>query len=159
MTQKQNAFTLIELVIVIAIVTVISVVILPLLQTGFDAYFTERDLSDADWQGNLALERMTRDIRSIPATTVITTATSSQFTFVDSTNTAVSYTLSGTSLMRNGLTLANNVNAVTFAYYNSTGAVTAVIANIDYVNVTLNVLDNSTDLTLFSTMNLRNVMG
>lgn len=153
---KQNAFTLIELVIVIAILAVLSVIILPVLDSGFNAYFKGRNLVNANWQGSLAMSRMTRDIRDIPSSNAISTATASQLTFTDNTNTSVSYTLSGTILLRNGVVLANGVNAITFRYYSSTGAVTATISAIRYINITLNITQNATNLTLFTTVNLRN---
>ena len=154
---KQKGFTLIELVIVIAILAVLSAIVLPVLQSGFNAYFTERNLVDANWQGSLALSRMTRDIRDIPSTSGISVASATQFTFTDDTNNAVSYTLSGSTLFRNGIALANGVNSVTFGYYSGSGAATASIVSIRYVTITLNITENATNLTLFATVNLRNV--
>ena len=154
--KKLSAFTLIELVIVIAILAVLSVIILPVLQSGFNAYFTQRNLTNANWQGSLAMSRMTRDIRDIPSAGAISVATASQLTFTDNTNTSVSYTLSGTTLLRNGVALANGINSATFGYYSSTGAVTATISAIRYINITLNITQSGTNLALFTTLNLRN---
>ncbi|MCX7121085.1 MAG: prepilin-type N-terminal cleavage/methylation domain-containing protein [Gammaproteobacteria bacterium] len=156
--RNQHGFTMIELIIVIVILAVLSVITLPMLDSGFNAYFTQRNLSDANWQGRLALSRMLSDIRSIPSTGNITTASATQFTFVDSTNASVSYTLSGTTLQRNGLTLANGVNSIAFSYYNSAGAATAVIANIRYISIQLNVTQNNTNLTMQTALDLRNII-
>ena len=131
---------------------------LPLLQAGFNAYVTQRNLSDASWQGRLALDRFTRDLRALPIAGDISTATSSQLTFIDNNNVSVSYTLSGTALQRNALTLANGINTLTFGYYNSAGATTATLANIRYVSMTLNITLNNVNTTLQTVVNLRNVV-
>ena len=131
--KNKYAFTMIELIVVIVILAVLSVVALPMLHAGFNAYFTQRDLTDNNWQGRLAFSRLERDIHNIPSASSITTATATQFTFNDNTNTSVSYTLSGTNFQRNALTLATGVASVTFEYYDSAGAITATIANIRYV--------------------------
>jgi len=157
--KKHCGFTMIELIIVIVILAVLSAIALPMLTAGFNGYFTQRNLSDANWQGRLALSRMSRDIRSIPSAGNITTATSTQFTFTNSSNASVSYTLSGTALQRNGITLANGVSAVTFGYYTSAGAVTATISAIRYVSITLNITENNTNITLETVVDLRNIIS
>lgn len=155
----QRGFTLVELIVVIVILGTLAVITGPMLQAGFSSYFTQRNLSDADWQGRLALERIARDIRALSSTNNITTTTSTQFTFVNNANTNVSYTLSGTNLQRNALTLANGINTVTFEYYDSTGAITAVIANIRYITTTLSVTMNNTNLILTTAIDLRNIVS
>ena len=155
---KNRGFTLIELIVVIAILATLSVITLPLLQAGFNAYLTQRNISDANWQGRLALARFTRDVRALPATANISTASSAQFTFVDDAFSSVSYTLSGTQLQRNGLTLANGINTVTFGYYNAAGAVTATISAIRYVSITLNITQNAVNTTLKTVVGLKNVI-
>jgi len=155
--RQQRAFSLVELIIVITILAVLSVIMLPMLQSGFNSYFTQRNLTDANWQGRLALARIARDLRSLPSSNNISTANSTQLTFINSANTSVSYTLNGTSLQRNGLTLANGVSALTFGYYDSTGAVTALLANIGYISITLNITQNNTNSTVTTTVDLRNI--
>lgn len=153
----QRGFTLIEFIIVIVILAVLSVITLPIIQAGFNGYFVQRDLVDANWQGRLALSRMARDIRNIPSVGNISLASGSQFTFQDNTNTTVDYTLSGTTLQRNAIALANGIGSVTFDYYNSSGAVASGIAAIRYVSITLNITRNNTNTTLQTVVNLRDV--
>lgn len=155
---KISGFTLVELIVVIVIIGTLSVITLPLLHSGFNAYLTQRNLSDANWQGRLALDRFSRDIRDLPSAANITTATATQLVFTDSSNTSVTYALSGTLLQRNAITLANGINTLTFGYYNSSGAVTATIANMRYVSILLNVTKNGVNTNLQTVINFRNVV-
>ena len=157
-SRTSDGFTLIELIIVIAILSIISVMSLPLLQAGFTAYKTQSNLSDANWQGRLALDRFTRDIRSLPAALNISTATATQLIFTDDTNTAVTYSLSGTSLLRNGFTLADGISTLTLGYYTNAGATTATIASIAYISMTLNITQNGVNTTLQTVVDARNVV-
>ena len=159
MKRFHSGFSMIELIIVIAILAVLTAITLPILSTGFNSYVAQRNLSDANWQGKLALSRMTRDIRSLPSTGNISTASSTQFTFTDLNNASVSYTLSGTNLQRNALTLANGIAAITFGYYDNAGASTGTIANIRYVSVELNITQGNTNTTLETVINLRNIIS
>lgn len=157
--KRQHGFSMIELIIVIAILATLAVITLPMLQAGFNGYVTQRNLSDANWQGRLALSRMVRDIQSLPSISNISTASSSQFTFTDIDNASVSYTLSGSNLQRNAITLANGVNSVAFGYYDSAGATTATIANMRYLSIALNVTQNNVNITLQTVIDLRNIIS
>ena len=154
--KHHRGFSMIELIIVITILAILTAITLPMLYAGFHSYFLQRDLSDANWQGRLALSRMTRDIHNLPATNSISTASSTQFAFTSHNNANVSYTLSGTNLQRNALTLANGVNAIVLGYYDSTGTSTSTIANIRYVSIELNITHNNVNTTLETVLNLRN---
>lgn len=156
MPTHQNGFTLVELIIVIVILGILVVVTEPLLQSGFDAYFTQRNITEANWQESLALSRMKRDIRGMPTLANITMATSSELAFTDSENESVDYTLSGTNLLRNTDVLASGVNSISFAYYNRYGATTTTLSDIRYINITLNVTKNNVDYTTFTTIFVRN---
>lgn len=68
-----RGFTLVELVIVIVLLGILSVVAAPLLSAGFDAWFTGRDVENAHRQAELALERITREMRVGQA--IVVTAT------------------------------------------------------------------------------------
>lgn len=159
--KHKNGFTLVELIIVITIMAVLSVIALPMLHAGFNSYFTQRDLNDADWQGRLALSRMTRDLQNIPNTGDITTASSTQLTFVDNTNTTVTYTIpvTSTNLQRNGLNLAQGVSALTFGYFDKNGAIAASTSAIRYIAVTLNITRNNTNITMQTVIYLRNLVA
>lgn len=125
--KKNKGFTLIEVIIVIIVIGIVSVIIGSMLLGVVKAWTFKFNRNDILWDGRLALDRMTREIRAIKNSTSVTTATSSQFRFTDTGNKDITYSLSSTNLNRteNGTAnlLAENVSGLTFTYYNSSDAV------------------------------------
>ena len=154
--QKCRGFTLLELVIVVVITGIIAASSSTLLMQGFSGYFTGRDIINASEQGSVALERMTREIRLVASSASITTATASQFSFTDVNANTISYSLSGSQLIRTynsvSYPLADNIGGLTFTYYTSAGAVTTTIANIRYVVITLNISFTTFNYNLYATV-------
>ncbi|MDR3492169.1 MAG: prepilin-type N-terminal cleavage/methylation domain-containing protein [Gammaproteobacteria bacterium] len=143
--KKPIGFTLIEMVIVISIIAILSVMsAIPILR-GYTAYNTSKTTMIADAQARYALERMARELRNLASKTAITTASAATITFVDSSGATVTYSLSGSQLLRNSDVLADNISSITFTYLDSTGSVTAVLANIRFITISLNVsISNAT---------------
>jgi len=78
----------------------------------------------------MALSRMIREIRQSASPTegnIITTAAENSFTFTDITGATISYSLSGSNLMRNTDVLSANVNSLTFTYYDLNSLVLAAV--------------------------------
>jgi len=125
--KKNKGFTLIEVIITITVVGIVSVIIGSMLLGIVKAWTFKFNRNDMLWDGRLALDRMTREIRTVKDSTSVTTATSSQFRFTDTGNKDITYSLSSTNLNRteNGTVnlLAENVSTLTFTYYNSSDAV------------------------------------
>jgi prepilin-type N-terminal cleavage/methylation domain-containing protein len=151
-----KGFTLLELVFVLVILSIIAATGSYVVSTQFRSYFTQQDITDADWQTRLALERMTRDIQNIPATNTISTAATSQLIFTDANGSSVTYQLTGSNLMRNSQVLARGINTLTFAYLGSNGVSTGTIANIRYISITLNVTQNNVNYTVRTTVVVKN---
>lgn len=152
----KNGFTLIEMIIVIVILSIIAGVAARVMGAAFNSYYDNQRIVNANEQGRLAIERMIRDIHAINSTSSITTANASTFTFVDVNGNAVTYSLSGTQLQRNGITLADGVNSVAFGYYDGAGAVAATTDVIRYVNVTLNITNSTVNYILKTTITTLN---
>lgn len=148
----KKGFTLIELIFVIVILSIIAAIGSRVMGSAFNSYKDNQGIVSADEQGRLALEKMIRDIHGINSNTSITTFTASALTFTNVSGASVAYTLSGTNLQRNGVTLASGVNSLTFGYYGTTGAVTAVASSIAYIDVTLNITQNGVNYTLPTTI-------
>lgn len=143
-----RGFTLFEMIVVITILGVIATIAANVIKNGFSAYYTGQDIIQADWQGRVAIERITRELREVRARGDLGSLTpSSQLAFTDIYGTAISYQLSGTTLNRiasPGSTqpLAGDIAAsgLTFTYHNISGvAVATTAASVDYITVSLTV--------------------
>lgn len=153
---KQRGFSLIEMVLVIVIVGIIASVGAQLMGTGFQLYFTGRDTLSVDAQARVALERMTRELRTVRPATSLTMTPATQITFTDETGTVVQYVLGGGNLMRNTEVLAGGVTGLGFVYLDSTGAVTATAAQVFYVSVQFTVTQGGMSSTYRATVSPRN---
>jgi len=125
-------FSLVELVTVIIILGIVASGGALIMSRGFNVYFAGRDITRADWNGRLALERMTRDLREVRAPADITTMTATQIAYTDIFGSAVSYTRAGTTLTRNGTPLANNISAFNLSYLQRNGQSAAASASAVY---------------------------
>jgi len=126
--------TLVEMILVIVLLAVIASLSSTLLSGGFNAYFTQRDIADAAWQGRLALARLTRDLRTVrsPSATDLTISPANQITFVNTAGATVVYALTGTTLTRNGQPLADGISNLNFTYISNDGKTTAAAASAVY---------------------------
>lgn len=123
--KKKNGFTLIELVIVIATVGIISTIIGSMLLGVVDAWTFKFDRNDLLSDGRIAINRMTREIRTVKTSTSVTTASTTQFRFTDTGNKDITYSLSSTNLNRTedgtANLIAENISSAAFTYYDTNG--------------------------------------
>lgn len=152
-----SGFTLIESLMVIILIGIIAVVSSQILSNGFSAYLTGQNITDADWQGRLSMERMEEDIRAVRSPSDISTATAGQLIFTDSSGTSITYQLSGSSLMRNSQILADGLSGLTFSYFDKNGVSTATLTAIRYISYTLNVTQKGVNFNLATTIYPRNL--
>ena len=148
---RGRGFTLIEMVVVITILGIIGTIAANVIRSGFSAYYTGQDISHADWQGKVALERITREVHEARDRASLVgnlTAPDTQLVFTDIYGTTVSYQLVGATLMRQATPaviaqpLADNiaVSGLAFTYHTNSGVVvTATAASVDYITVALTV--------------------
>lgn len=151
MLRKQTGFTLIELIMVIIIIGVMSVVIGRIMLQGFRSFATSQNITEADWQALVALQRLTSDIHNIRSAADISVIGSSQLNFVDVNGTNVQYSVSSGSLLRNSQTLATGVTAFTLGYLDKTGVTTATLSSVRYISISLTETQG-TLVTSFSTL-------
>lgn len=145
-----RGFTLVELIITIIILSIVAGGSAILVSKGLDAFFAGRNTIDADWQGRVAVERMSRELHNIRSTRDIIAATSSSIRFIDNMGNDISYYVVGSQLMRkspfNGeeRILADGVGLM-LNYYRGNGAVITTpsifpqVTDIRYIVVTVNV--------------------
>ncbi|CAL7964102.1 conserved hypothetical protein [Gammaproteobacteria bacterium] len=139
---KLHGFTLIELIIVLAISGIIVASSSELLLKAVKGYMTGKNVISASWQANLVIERMTRDLHE--ASSVIS-ATNSQLIVKDIHGDMINYKVDSKQLLRNVNGLADNVLAdkvkdITFIYYDASGVITNDTNAIRYVGIKLTLI-------------------
>jgi len=160
-TVRQRGFSLVELIVVIVVLGIVASMGAIVIRDGMLGYLRGREITGADWQGRLALERITRELRDIaaPAGGVANIANascgSSTFVFSDINATLISYTQSSTTLLRNGQPLADNVAGLRFYCLQSDVQATVAPANVYYVSVSMVVSTANTSATYRSTVKPR----
>jgi prepilin-type N-terminal cleavage/methylation domain-containing protein len=161
---NQKGFTLIEMIIVITVISIIAGIASIIILEGLKSYQTEVSFSDIHNQGRLAIERMAREIRMIrsaTATDISTmTATNLQFNDVNG-NTNVLFQRSGASapysIVRNGQVLANNVQSVSFSYYQQDGVTVAAAATqVWFIQIDLTTVNRGETLSMRVRVHPRN---
>ncbi|MCX5715690.1 MAG: prepilin-type N-terminal cleavage/methylation domain-containing protein [Candidatus Omnitrophica bacterium] len=123
----KKSYTLIELVVVMVVIGVVLAIGAPLLiQTAGAWSYASRFQSNAVLSAIVAQNRMSREIRRLKNDNSITTADASQLAFTDLNNNAITFNLSGNTLMRNSDGLLDSVTSLAFTFYDDGGAAIAV---------------------------------
>ncbi len=154
---RQRGFSLVELTLVMIILSIIATIGSQMLGTGFNAYFTGRDMIDAEWQGRYAMQRISRELRDVrSATAGDLVIGANQITFTDNNANVVTYTLAGNTLTRNGQPLADGATNLTFNYIQADGITNAAVASdVSYISVSLNISLNGSNYSLRNTLHPR----
>lgn len=161
---RAAGFTLVELLMVIVLFGIVAAFAAPAMQSGFQAYFTGRDISEADWQARVALERMTRELRAVRAPADLALASAGDLTFVDLDGNSIRYCMGAVGtcpgaageLVRNAQPLATGVTALTFSFMTRTGGATGTPALAYYVSASFSATRNSITKTHQATVAPRN---
>jgi len=155
----QLGFSLVELIVVVVVLGIVASMGAVVVRDGMLGYLRGREITSADWQGRLALERITRELRdaapSAGAVVNISNAScgSSSFTFSDISAAQISYTQSATTLLRNGQPLADNVTGLRFYCLQSDGQTyTTTPSAVYYVTVSMVLATTNTSATYRSTV-------
>ncbi len=155
--KNTKGFTIIEILMVIVLIGIVSTIVSTLILGGGESYSDFEIRSDITAEGRVAVDRMKKEMRLIncdppgltctPDGSDIPTFGASDFRFVKINGEGRGFRLSGSELLlRAGTaggdpesTLAGNVTALTFTYYDDAGAVTAVVADIWSIKVDFNI--------------------
>lgn len=164
---RQLGFSLVELIVVIVVLGTIASMGAVVVRDGMLGYLRGREITSADWQGRLALERISRELRDVAAPTAAyldaASCGSALFSFVDVDANQIRYSLVGTTLLRYsaplaaGQPLADNVAGLRFYCLQSDGqAYTSTPSAVYYVTVSMIVSTENTSAVYRTTVKPRN---
>lgn len=154
--KRIQAFTLIEIAVVIIVLGIVSGIMGELMYQAFRGANIQYDEASVSSQARIVLDRMSRELRMIRVNSDLSTMTASSVTFKNVSGDEISYSLSGTTLLRNLKPIADSVSGLTFEYLDATGAVTTTNTDVRYIRVTLQMSKNEELETLATTVFLRN---
>ena len=156
--KKQRGVTLIELIVVIIVMGIIIAGSADLLLQGFKSYAVGSIYINSDWQATVAMERMSRELHSMPSQNYIATALANRIVFTDVNGSLIDYKIVGSSLMRNNQVLADYVQNMTISYFDQNGATTTVIGAIRYINIVLTIAYGNKSVSFTNAVNLWNTV-
>ena len=146
---RRRGFSLIKLVIVIAILSLIGVFGSQMFLETTQVFLEARGRRDVVQEARYAIERMSREIREgIDTPSDIITFTASTFTYIDPNSVTISFTRSGSNLLRNTDVLAGNVSALTFTYLRDNGSIATLTSQIWRIQISLTLQVGNADVTL-----------
>lgn len=151
-----RGFSLFELIMVLVVLGIISAVAAPFLSASFQSYFIGRDIAETDGQARVAIERLSRELRSIRAAADLTITSASDITFVDVDGNSIRYCMGAVGgcpgligeLTRNTQPLATGITALSFSTLSLAGAV--------YITVTFTATQNTISKSYQATISPRN---
>ena len=153
----EAGFTLIEAIVSMVLLGFFSLGIIMFMKPVTELWALQSFQQNAALEARLALLRMDREMEAIKDRASITTASATTFSFTDSGNQAITYTLSSGTLTRNNVTLAKNITSLQFQYIGLTaGGADNVLAaptlapstNIRRINITMAVTANGNTATV-----------
>jgi prepilin-type N-terminal cleavage/methylation domain-containing protein len=145
--REECGFTLVELLAAFAVMAVVLGGALAVHRSALQAYLVGSNKVEVQQAARVALQRVAREIRNAclpagPTPQIVTAAAEHSLTFtyleggvcsaVTYTNTVVANTLT-----RNGAVVVAGVWALTFTYRDSNDAVTALLANVRRIDITI----------------------
>ncbi|MBF0415778.1 MAG: prepilin-type N-terminal cleavage/methylation domain-containing protein [Magnetococcales bacterium] len=141
-------FTLLEMVMVIAVLGIIAGVGAPVMLAGYRAYFLGSDVQQLDTTGRMAMERILRELREADNAT-LSVGSGSSITFKDKSGTTLSFSYSSATktLKRNTDTLAGNVSGMVFK---------VIAGTLKTVEVTMTLSASAQNLVLYAKVTPRN---
>jgi prepilin-type N-terminal cleavage/methylation domain-containing protein len=157
---QSNGFTLIEIVITIVLVSILAGFAAMIILQGVRAYSDEDSRSDINYQTRLAVERIAREARQISDCTRITVPANpgGTFSFTDiNTGATVTFSISGTNLLRNADRLASNISSAQFSFFATDGTtLTTACPGIWFIDISVTDANGSQSLPIRTRVHPRN---
>lgn len=135
-TDQQRGFTLIELCLSMVLTSIMAVGMFPMLYTAVNTYAIATSRNRVVHNVQHALLQMQGEILDLPPAN-ITGISATSFQFIDAVGAATSFTFANGTVSRGNSTLAPDISALTFTYYDQNNAQTNVLANVRRIGIAL----------------------
>lgn len=155
---KKKGFTLVEAIIAIVITAIIALAIATYIREGIEAWRFLSGQKSLALTSRSAMNRVVKELRRIRRNTNITTWSTQEITFLDVDVQTVTFSQEGTSLLRNGEVLLDNLEdpgGLQFSYLNETGSQAATSNDIQLVRCKLTVAKDDNRFILESAARIR----
>ncbi len=162
---RQQGFTLVEVVVSMTILGAILLSVSMLTKPVTDLWVIQSFRDGAQNETRLALLRIIREVSQVKDSKSVYIAQGSQIKFTTTQNVSVTFSLSGTNLMRNSQVLAANIDQFQLSYWGNTHQTIAAPAvnpqdtDIYRVGVLMHANANGRAATLRSQIRPRNLYG
>ncbi len=117
----KEGFTLIEIILVLVIIGVLAGILIEPFRLGVKSYIGIETRADLTSQARAATNRVVREMRNIQKKANdkpnITSADATSITFVDNQGITISFSLSGSTVLRDTNILADKVSSLQFRYF------------------------------------------
>lgn len=155
LSNRQNGFTLMEVVVAFAVIVILSVVVADIIYlqaTNFNQVFN-RAILLAEWRKTLAQLRV--DVQEID-TDNISTMKNNRLTFNNFDGENIDYEYSSNILNRNGVKVAEWVQSDPFQYLDDDQNVTTDADSLNFIRVSMNLSRNGKNVKLSELLYIRN---
>lgn len=158
MAKRYAGFSLVEMIVVIVLIGILAAIGSQMLGMTVQSFVFSKDVLKGDWQARVAIERLTRDLRMVRASSNLTIVPATAVTFSDTDGSNVNYSISGTQLMRNTQPLADGISGLAFTYLRSDGNTveTTTSSLVYYITVSFDVTRSTATTSLRATVHPRN---
>lgn len=116
---RAGGYTLIEMVLVVTLVGIIASVGALGFMPVLDSWSLGSSRAEISNSAGYALQRMQGEMAQLRDVQSVLAADGTTFSFVDTSDTQITFSLDGTNLMRNDDILARNVSALAFSYFDA----------------------------------------
>ncbi len=156
---NKRGFTLLEIILSSLIMAILFAVTSIIITKGMDSYIFASDREGTLDDVRYAVDRVTREVQRL-GSGQLTSITSTQINFTDTTGTATNFRVSGSSLYRGNDLLLSGLSSMAFTGYDSTGTSTAQASQVRRILFTLSVLPTGQSTAIKSRTNIfmRNFM-
>ncbi len=121
MKSGDRGFSMVELVVTVAVSAIVAGMMARLLSAGVDTYKYVTHRKDALYDGRIAVQRMAREIRQIASSDSILFAEQDSLRFYKQGGESISLALNGTTIDLNGQPLIESIRNFQFQYYSDKG--------------------------------------